>query len=162
MNETHQEGEREITRCPTCNEETKEVKENLTFYDVINIDVIQDVCPNGHQNTTEEELDRIAEVLKEKEGKIIYACIGKLLFFSIIGAAVFLFSTWAFLHILPAMISLICGMIVTMLYVGFVLTFGFKTFIAYYWAKKKSRDERRGNETDNCSSEDPLGALNEA
>jgi len=137
------EGKGEITHCPTCNEATKEERETLTFYNVIKLEVTQNVCVKGHSSTTDEECDRIAKVLKEKERHIIVSTIGRLIASSLVGAAIFLFSSWAVMKLIPTHIGLglIAGLGLTGFFLVLVLPKLFKTFIVYYEAKYKTKSK---------------------
>jgi hypothetical protein len=136
----------------------------VTFYDVFNIDTVQYVCGNGHTTQTEEECDRVCNELKERERRLITSYIGRLVLSSLAGGALLLFGCWAALILIVAyapkyiaahatILSLFTGGALVGLYLVFVTPRLFRTFIAYYWAKRKSKNEVT------VDSEDPLGAL---
>lgn len=168
MDETHiNEGKGNLS-CPICNGAMTEQKTTFTFYDVITIDALHHVCENGHTTETEEDYDRISKELKERERRLILSYIGRLLLFSIAGGALFLFGSWAVLSLVTtyAPKSLANHSIGLAISIGLILVVClclllpriFKTFIAYYWAKQKSKETIKAEEPP-YDPEDPLGAL---
>jgi len=173
MNETSQtkKGKGEIT-CSICGGAMKEERTMLTFYDAIDIDATLYVCEQGHTTETEGESERIAKELKEKERHLKTSYIWKIVGGSFLGAILLFLGSFATLYLIwaygstplrnhAALITLVVGAAIILPYFFLAIPRLFKTFIIYWNAKHKVKEDIKEHPEEHYDPEDPLGALDE-